>query len=195
MVPQPLAQQLPRQVLPLEQLGVHANHEHLLVVAAVEDADVAARRQGAVGAPKEVVCQFLGSRRLEAGHLHALRVHARHHVLDGAVLAGGVHRLEHAQHRPFVLRVEPLLQCGEPMHVAGDDQARLRLGQQMARRVCGSKSLEPEALAGGHAVAVEDPPHLPAGQVRSDRGVGRGVHERSPWQRTRRAQMKSRQPL
>ena len=117
---------------------MHADHEHLLVVAAVEDADVAARRQGAVGAPEEVVRQFLGPRRLEAGHLHALRVHPRHHVLDRAVLAGRVHRLEHAEHRPFVLRVELLLQCGQAMHTAGEHGAACGLGSRWPAVSAGS---------------------------------------------------------
>ena len=39
----------------------------------------------------------------------ALRIDAGHHVLDRAVLAGGVHRLQHDQHRPAVVGVERLL--------------------------------------------------------------------------------------
>ena len=55
--------------------------------------------------------ELLVARRLERVHLAALRIDARHHVLDRAVLAGRVHRLEHREHRPAVLRVELLLQC------------------------------------------------------------------------------------
>ena len=55
----------------------------------------------------------------------ALRIDAGHHVLDGAVLAGGIHRLEDQQHRPAILRVEPLLQAGHALaalleHLLGD---------------------------------------------------------------------------
>ena len=36
-------------------------------------------------------------------------------MLDDAVLAGRVHGLDDHQHRPAVLRVEPLLQLGQPL--------------------------------------------------------------------------------
>ena len=55
------------------------------------------------GAPEEIVVELLGARRLEGMHLAALRIDARHHVLDDAVLAGRIHRLEDHQHRPAVL--------------------------------------------------------------------------------------------
>ena len=53
---------------------------------------------------------------LKRMHLAALRIDAGHHVLDRAVLAGRIHRLEDQQHRPAILRVELLLQLGEPLH-------------------------------------------------------------------------------
>ena len=112
MVPNGLADQLLRQMLALQQLGMHADCQHLLVVAAIEDADGAACGKGAVDPPQEVVRQFLGPGDLERCHLHALRIHAAHHVLDRAVLAAGVHRLKHAQQRPFVLGIETIVQLG-----------------------------------------------------------------------------------
>ena len=60
--------------------------------------------------------QLLGRGRLEGVHLAALRVDAAHDVLDGAVLAGGIHGLEHQQQRVLVLGVEPLLHLGEVDH-------------------------------------------------------------------------------
>jgi hypothetical protein len=84
---------------------MHTHGQHFLVMAAVEDADAPARRQGADDAPEEVVSEVLRTRHRERCHLHALRVHARHHVLDRAILAGGVHRLEAAEHRPAILSV------------------------------------------------------------------------------------------
>jgi hypothetical protein len=95
-----------RQLLPAENLGVHPHHEHFLVVGTVEDADAAALRQAARGAPEEVVVELFAARGLERVHLAALRIDPRHHVLDRAVLAGGVHRLEDQQHAPLVLGVE-----------------------------------------------------------------------------------------
>ena len=65
------------------------------------------------GTPQIVVIALLRRRRLEAEHLAALRVDAAHHVADGAVLPGRVHRLEDHQQRVGVLRVQAILLDGE----------------------------------------------------------------------------------
>ena len=52
-------------------------------------------------------------RLLEREDIAPLRIDARHDVLDRPVLAGGVHRLEDEQQRPAILRIQPILQCGE----------------------------------------------------------------------------------
>ena len=54
-------------------------------------------------APEEVVVELFVGRRLEGEDLAALRVDAGHDVLDGAVLAGGVHGLEDQQHGPAIV--------------------------------------------------------------------------------------------
>jgi hypothetical protein len=46
---------------------------------------------------------------LQLEHLTALRIHARHHMLDGAVLAGGVHGLKDRQQAMAVVDVEQTL--------------------------------------------------------------------------------------
>ncbi len=115
-----------RRLLPREDLLVHAHHQHLLVVRAVEDADSATLRQALHVAPEIVVVEVLRRGHLERVHLAALRVHARHDVADGAVLARRVHRLEHAQQRPAVLRVELVLLLGQPLHAVGEHLLRLR---------------------------------------------------------------------
>ena len=38
-------------------------------------------------------------------------------MLDDAVLAGGIHPLEHDQHRPAAVGIEALLQLGETLDV------------------------------------------------------------------------------
>src|SRR4029079_15850211 len=48
-------------------------------------------------------------------HIASLRIYALHDVLDDTVLARRVHRLENQQHRPAILRVEPLLQLGQAL--------------------------------------------------------------------------------
>ena len=97
------------QRLVIEPVLVDLHDQHVFVVRAVEDADAAALGQALHAAPQEGVIELLGARLLEAEDLTALRVDAGHHVADGAVLAGGIHRLEHDQHRVAVVGVEQLL--------------------------------------------------------------------------------------
>ena len=88
---------------------MHAHDEHFLVIGAVEDADAAALRQAAGGAPEKIVLQFLGAGMFEAEDLAALRIDAGHDVLDGAVLAGGIHGLENQEQRILVVGVKQAL--------------------------------------------------------------------------------------
>ena len=88
---------------------MHANDQDFLVIGSVEDADPSALRQIAGGAPKEVVFQFGGAGMLEAEHLAALWIDPGHHVLDGAVLSRGVHRLKDQQDGMPVGGIEKLL--------------------------------------------------------------------------------------
>ena len=76
---------------------MHLHDQDLLIVGAVEDPNVPALRQAAHRVPQIVMVQLLGPRMLEAVDLAALRIHARHHVLDGAVLARGIHGLKDHQ--------------------------------------------------------------------------------------------------
>ena len=115
---------LPGQLLVLEDLGVHAHHEDLLVVGAVEDADLAAARQVGGEAPQVVVVELQGRGRLVGVHGDALRVHAAHDVADGAVLAGGVERLQHDDDAVGVLRRQPLLVLAQQL-----DALRQELGR------------------------------------------------------------------
>jgi hypothetical protein len=55
------------------------------------------------------------TRRLEGMHVAALRIDARHHVRDHAVLACRVESLQDDQHGPLMLGIEPLLQRAEPL--------------------------------------------------------------------------------
>ena len=89
---------------------MHADDEHLLVVGTIEDADPPAFRQTAGRAPEKIVLQFLGARLFETENLTALRIDPGHDVPDGAVLAGGVHRLKNQQQRIAVGRVVKALQ-------------------------------------------------------------------------------------
>ena len=84
---------------------------------------------------------------------HALRVDAAEDVLDGAVLAAGVHRLEDDEQRLGGLRVQPLLEVGE---LAGQlRQLRGRFLLVAGRAVGGPRVAvgEGEVLAG-----ADEPP-------------------------------------
>src|SRR4051794_31845264 len=146
--------QLVRQLLGAQHTLVDAHHQHLLVVGAVEDPDPPTLRQAARRAPQEVVVQLLGRRLLERVDLHALRVDARHDVLDRTVLAGRVHRLENQQHRPAVLGVELGLQLGEPLDAFLQQTPRLLLVQVQPARVGGVVVGKAEALAVRDPVAL-----------------------------------------
>jgi hypothetical protein len=67
-------------------------------------------------------------RLLEGADLHPLRVHSAHHVLDRAVLAGGVDALQDQQDAERVLRGEPVLVLGEQLHPVREQRLRLLLG-------------------------------------------------------------------
>src|ERR1051325_3309638 len=80
-----------------------AHDERFFVVAAVKDADASALGEMFGAAPQEIVVQLFGGGRLERCDFTTLRIDARHHVLDRAVLAGGIHRLKNNQYGPAVL--------------------------------------------------------------------------------------------
>ena len=127
-VPDAAVLELGRDLLAGEDLGVDPDDEDLLVVGAVEDADVAALGQLLRVAPQVVVVEVLGRGDLEAADLDALGVDAAHDVADRAVLAGGVHRLEDHDDAVGVLGREAHLVLGEQLDGLGQDLLRLRLG-------------------------------------------------------------------
>src|SRR5947207_6595318 len=97
---------------------MHANNENFLIVRSVKDPDASALWQAFGIAPEEVVVEILRRGLRERENLAALRIYSRHHVLDGAVLAGRVHRLEHEQQRPAILGIEHVLLLREPLSAA-----------------------------------------------------------------------------
>ena len=101
------------EALGAEETGVDAHDENLLVVGAIEDADLAAGGEVGLGAPEEVVGKFLGGGLFEAGDVAALRVNAGHDVADGAVFASGVHGLEDEENGVATGGVVQALQVAE----------------------------------------------------------------------------------
>ena len=94
--------------------GMDADDEDFLVIRAVEDADAPALGQAIVVCARESRGpSSFSARVLEAVYLAALRVHARHHVLDDAVLAGRIKRLKDEEQRVGVGRVQAILQLAQ----------------------------------------------------------------------------------
>ena len=89
-------------------------------------------------------------------HLAALRIDAGEDVLDGAVLARRIHRLEDAQHRPAILRVEHVLQLREALDTLLEQVGRMVLFDVEAAGIGRVEVLQAEALAGGDAETVQD---------------------------------------
>ena len=148
-------------VLALEPLRVNADRHHLLVVGAVEDRDAPARRQRLGGAPEEVVFELLGRGLLEGGHLHPLRVDARHDVADGAVLAGRVHRLKHDQQGVAVAGPQQLVRGLELLDAARERRLLLLLAllgevaQARPATPAGVAPVQPGRLARAHDQLLE----------------------------------------
>ncbi len=103
----------------------------------------------------KVVVEILRRGLLERKHLATLRIDARHDVLDGAVLAGRIHRLKHQQQRPAVLGVEHVLLLGEPLGAALEQIRRVVLVEIEAAGVGGIEILQAKALALGNAERVD----------------------------------------
>jgi len=120
VLPDVLVDDLFRQLLGRQHLRVDARHQHVLVIGAVEQADVSAPGEVLGVTPEECVVELFRARLLEGMHLAAHGIDARHHMLDDAVLARRVRALQDHKHRPATLRVEPLLQIREAPGILGE---------------------------------------------------------------------------
>jgi len=96
---------------------MHSNHQHFLIIRAIEYADLSAFREPARRAPEKVMFQFGGAGLFETGYLATLRIDPGHDVPDSAILAGGVHPLKNQQQRITVGCVVKLLQRTQLLHV------------------------------------------------------------------------------
>jgi len=143
--------------------AVDAGDQDVLVVRAVEDAEQARPGRGATDAPEEVVAELLGRRRLERLDADALGVEPAHHVLDGPVLAAGVHALEHDEHGAALLGPEPLLEL-------------LQLGQHVLEVPGGGAPADAVPLAGIELGEAERPP-VRRRPEQVTHGGGLGAHE------------------
>jgi hypothetical protein len=151
-----------RQLLPRQDRLVDAHHQHLLVPGPVVDADLPACRQREDVAAQEILVQFHRVRRLEARDMAALGIDAGEDMLDRAVLPRRVHRLEDAEHRPAILRVELVLHRRERLHATRQQLRRAILVEVEPGGVVGLMVAQAEAIAILHAEAVQ---HLLDGLV------------------------------
>ena len=94
--------------------AMHAHDQDILVVAAVEDHDLAFARRVLVDAPQIVMGEFVFGGGLKARHPYTGRVHALKDMANDAVLAAGVHGLQHDQYLMLPLGKEDLLQHFQP---------------------------------------------------------------------------------
>src|SRR5262249_44357879 len=105
MFPNLLTYEFWRQLLPRHEFRMHADDEHLFVVTAIKDSNVSAVRQTFHAPPEVIMIQVLCRWRFERIDLTSLRIHAGHHMLDGAIFACCVHCLKNQEHSPLVLCV------------------------------------------------------------------------------------------
>ena len=156
-LPDVLRDELGRQVLLLQELRMDPHHQRLLVVAAIEDPDAPPLRQALHAPPEKIVVEVLAGGRLEREDLAALRIDARHDVLDGAVLARGVHRLKDQQDGPVVLGVQHVLQLGQRLDSGGKRFLRPRFVLRLqVERVAGVHVLEAEFVSLGHTERLRE---------------------------------------
>jgi hypothetical protein len=116
----------------LQEGGVDSNNQNFFVVGTIEDADLAALWGAPVRPPQKKKNELIGAGSLEGMNIASLRIHAGHHVFDNPVFAGGVHRLNHEQERPAILRIELLLQIAEQTGAVIDNFLALLLVLHLA---------------------------------------------------------------
>jgi hypothetical protein len=88
---------------------VNALDQYALIVAAVEDSDLALARYLVMVPPEEIVIKLLRGGYAKVSNPDALRVDALEDATNRAVLAASVHRLQHNQELVLVLGPEKLL--------------------------------------------------------------------------------------
>ena len=91
---------------------MHLHHQHIFVIRAIENTDVAPFWQSPHGAPQIIVVQFFGAGLLKVLYRNPLGIHTGNYMLDRTIFASRVHGLDHDQHSFFVFCIKPVLQLG-----------------------------------------------------------------------------------
>src|SRR4029453_10556123 len=94
LFPNLFAYELWRQLLLCQKVRMNSDDEHLFIVTTIKNSNVTPIRQAFHAVPEIIMIEILARGRFERIPLTALRIYARHHVLDGAVLSSRVHRLK-----------------------------------------------------------------------------------------------------
>jgi hypothetical protein len=119
-----------RKPLAAENLRMHANDEHLLIIGTIEDADPPAFGKFSRCPPEKIMFQFAGARLFETEDLTPLRIDSGHDVPYGAVFAGSIYPLKNQQQRIAVGCVVKLLQRAQLADVLLQECFTLRLRLQ-----------------------------------------------------------------
>ena len=77
---------------------------------------------------------------LEGVHLAPRRIDFRHHMLDGSIFAGCVHRLKNQKECPLLLRIEHVLPSSQVLN------ASLQVGRGVSLRLDSARILGVEVL-------------------------------------------------
>ena len=94
---------------------MYPRDEHILVVRAVEHADMPPNGCLGMNAPQKVVVHFFGGGRFKVGNLYASGVHAREKVFNCAILTARIHGLQHNKQAAGVLGIQQLLQLTQSL--------------------------------------------------------------------------------
>ena len=93
-----------------QNVRVDSHHQHLFIIRAVKNPNMAAFGKNLGSTPQEIVVQIFRRGLLKRINLTTLRIHSRHDMLDEAIFASRVHGLKNHQNRPTVLGIELVLE-------------------------------------------------------------------------------------
>ena len=77
---------------------VHTGNQHILVMRTIKDAHHTFRRCNFMNAPQKIVCQFFSRGNLKRNDIAPLWINMRKYMANGAILATGIHSLQHDEH-------------------------------------------------------------------------------------------------
>jgi len=97
------------QTLGTKYLWMNAGDQNLLVIGAIEYADLPEFGQLAGRTSQKIVLQFLRAGMFEAGDAAALGIDTRHDMGDGSIFTGSIHGLKNHQKRKATGRIQQLL--------------------------------------------------------------------------------------